>query len=119
MKHTPLEPLSLAQATRSELAHALATAPPADPMCIAGFRYLGLSLGLPAWVDRQCAIDLQTCMAMKPTAEYSNNERYQHIISMQSVCNRSAIIYDNKPKALSACNQFQLILQLICNQLWR
>ena len=52
MKHTPLEPLSLAQATRSELAHALATAPPADPMCIAGFRYLGLSLGLPAWVDR-------------------------------------------------------------------
>ncbi|MFT5586822.1 MAG: hypothetical protein ACI9VR_004424 [Cognaticolwellia sp.] len=52
MNQTRLDPLFLAQANRGQLAHALATAPPADPMRIAGFRYLGLSLGLPAWVDR-------------------------------------------------------------------
>lgn len=47
-----MSPQALAQAPRSELASALATAPPADPARLAGWRFLGLSLGLPAWVDR-------------------------------------------------------------------
>jgi hypothetical protein len=52
MKQATIDPLALAQATRTQLSDALASAQPADPERIAGFRYLGLSLGLPAWVDR-------------------------------------------------------------------
>lgn len=45
-------PSDLATASRAELSAALAAATPADPGRLAGWRYLGLSLGLPAWVDR-------------------------------------------------------------------
>ena len=46
------DPMRLASAARDKLAEALASAPPAQPDRIAGRRYLGLSLGLPGWVDR-------------------------------------------------------------------
>ena len=49
---TTLQPTELATASREQLAQALAASAPAQPSAIAGYRYLGLSLGLPAWVDR-------------------------------------------------------------------
>ncbi len=52
MTQTPLDPTLLATASRELLANTLATATSASPEHIAGHRYLGLSLGLPAWVDR-------------------------------------------------------------------
>lgn len=47
-----MSPQALASASRPVLAQALAEGEPACPDKLAGWRFLGLSLGLPAWVDR-------------------------------------------------------------------
>lgn len=52
MSEMPIDPMLLATAPRQLLANTLASSSPAQPERIAGHRYLGLSLGLPAWVDR-------------------------------------------------------------------